>query len=192
MKPYRDVESDNKTLLYKRDLVLGRIYASRKDYAKAMSSFEKSWEYLDSIYQGEASPEMATLYNEMGETAELMKDKPKALEMFKLAYDTFMSLDMIDSAEMIAPKLAGSDLPPSKGFSPMSKQADKMSVHSSASSVTGSEVSAKSRQIDPKSPKLSNENSSRSLIKMKSANSSGIIWKPNTDDDLDDLAIGSD
>lgn len=191
IKPYRDTACDNQRLLYKRDLVFGRIYVSRKDYANAMNSFERSWEHLDAVNHGEASPEVATLYNEMGETAELMKDKDKAVEMFKMAYDTFMSLDMVDSAEMIAPKLAGKDSLPSKGIS-IKNLTGRLDAQLDSSCNTSSEVSMKSKSNDSISPRITKDDSAGGPAKVKSAALSDVMRKPNTEEDTEEIELNSD
>ena len=107
MKPYQDYDSDDKNLLYRRDLVIGRMLTQRQNYSKALDIYERAMDNLNKANNNDLSPETATLYDEMGETALKMNDRDKANEFFQKGYDTFESLDMNDSAELIARKIRG-------------------------------------------------------------------------------------
>ena len=107
LRPYQEYESDDKILLYRRDLVIGRMLTQRQNYSKALDIYKRAKKNLKSANDDQESPELATLYDEMGETALKKGDNDKANKYFQKSYDTFTNLDMTDSAEMIAHKLKG-------------------------------------------------------------------------------------
>jgi outer membrane biosynthesis protein TonB len=91
--------------VYRRDLLLGRIKARRRNFQDAFAFYEKAVESLAALNSGVSTPATASLYLEIGGVAEQAKDEEKAEEMYKKAYRVFMKLKMPDSAKMIEGKL---------------------------------------------------------------------------------------
>jgi hypothetical protein len=106
MKPYDEYQSEDKMLLYRRDIVVARMQRQRANYEEAIKTYQRAMENLNAA-NGKISPETASLYDEMGETAISMDQREKANEYFQLGHDTFEELGLTDSAELIARKISG-------------------------------------------------------------------------------------
>ena len=105
LNPYVDVEADSKMVNHKKDLMMARIKRRRGKYSDAMDLYEAAVKSLDKANDGETNASTAALYAEMGDCAEAAKDKKNAGKLYKKAYDTFLELDMIESAKTLEPKL---------------------------------------------------------------------------------------
>lgn len=105
LNPYIDVEVDDKFLAHKRDLLSARIKFRRNKYNEALSLYERAIESLNVANEGRKCSNTASLYLEIGRNAESSKDMKTASKMYKNAYDTFIELNMIDSAKAIEEKI---------------------------------------------------------------------------------------
>ena len=105
LRPYDDVDTDDKMVKYKRDLLNARIKGRRGKFDDALDKYEDAVKSLDKANDGETNSATAALFAEMGECAEAGKDKKKAKKWYQKAYQTFLDLDMAESARMIEPKL---------------------------------------------------------------------------------------
>lgn len=107
IKPYVEYQSEDKMLLYRRDIVVARMQKQRTNYEEAIKSYQRAMENLNAA-NGKISPETASLYDEMGETAVCMEQREKANEYFEQGRQTYEELGLTDSAELIAKKIKGS------------------------------------------------------------------------------------
>lgn len=105
LRPYDDVKTDDKMVQYKRDLLTARIRGRRGKFSEALEKYEDAVKSLDRANDGETNSATAALYAEMGECAEAGRDRKQAKKMYKKAHQTFLDLDMAESARMIEPKL---------------------------------------------------------------------------------------
>ncbi|OHT04045.1 hypothetical protein TRFO_28546 [Tritrichomonas foetus] len=110
LNPYIEIEVEDKTLAYKRDLLLARIKARRNKYDDALKLYEKSIDSLDVANDGRKNAGTAALYLEIGECAENANDMKTSNKMYKKAYDTFIELNMTDSAKLVEGKIPPSYL----------------------------------------------------------------------------------
>lgn len=173
MKPYQDIESDDKILLYRRDLVMARMCTHRQNYKSAMERYQSAWDNLDQANNGSPTPETATLFDEMGDAATKMGDKKKANDYYQNAYETFCSLDMQESAELIAKKLDHIPVPRDYDETRSTTSQNSQSSHNSKNKSSSKETS-----ISSSKPKSKHKHSKKS----SSSSSSSLSPSPSGDD----------
>jgi hypothetical protein len=105
LSPYADAVIEDPGLAYRRDLLLARIKARKRNFRDAFVMYENAVKSLGNLSGGVATATTASLYMEMGTTAEQAKDEQRAGLNFLKAYRTFVALKMPESAKMIESKL---------------------------------------------------------------------------------------
>lgn len=101
LSPYIDADVEDKMLAYKRDLLLARIKSRRNKYDEALINYDRAIDSLNNAHEGRKVTTTAGLFIEIGECAENQNDMKTAIKMYKRAYDTFIELNMPDSAKLI-------------------------------------------------------------------------------------------
>ena len=105
LEPYIDTETDDKMLIYKRDLLISRIKARKGKYEEALEMYDRAVNSLENANDGKKTSTQAALYIEIGECAEMFNDIDTAVKMYNKSYDTFIDLNMIDSANHVKSKI---------------------------------------------------------------------------------------
>jgi hypothetical protein len=105
LSPYAEAVIDDVNLAYRRDLLLARIKARKRNFRDAFVMYENAAKSLSELNGGAANATTASLYMELGTTAEQAKDGQRAGCNFLKAYRIFVALKMPDSAKMIESKL---------------------------------------------------------------------------------------
>jgi len=99
------LDSQNKYLLYQRDVHYGRLLVGMKDYNQALTYFQKALEWLGVENTTDSLIESASVYQMIGDMYEKIEDKETAKVYYQKAYVIYQDNGLVDTASLLQPKI---------------------------------------------------------------------------------------
>ena len=105
LKKYTEYESDNKYLMYRRDLIFARSNFYFGEYQASISFYEKAYESLDIANQGKQDEQVASLMCETAHCIEIIGDLQNAADLYRNANSIYDELELKKQVEKTKEKI---------------------------------------------------------------------------------------
>ncbi|KAH0786803.1 hypothetical protein GPJ56_009332 [Histomonas meleagridis] len=105
LKGYSEYESENKYLMYKRDIIFARTNFYFGEYETSISFYEKAYQSLDIANKGEQDEQVASLMYETAHCTEQSGNLKGAIDLYQNAYSIYSDLELEKQAEKTKRKI---------------------------------------------------------------------------------------